>query len=309
MWDVVLDALLDTLKLLPFLFLLYLLIEVLEHKTELGKPSRALNGKFAPVIGSATGLIPLCGFSVMAAKLYERRHLTLGTLLAVFLATSDEAFLVLLLSGMEWSAKAVSILIICAVKLVLGISVGYLADAVLRKRTPVQALPAADFSTEHVHNEHEHDDHEHEHGEYSVCEHRHENRLNLYLWSPLLHSLKVAVFILLINFLFGALFFAAGEERVIAFLQAGYWVQPLIASLIGLIPNCASSVVVAETYAMGGISLGSCIAGLLVNTGLGTVVLLKNGKAWKRNLLIIGFLFAAGLVTGYLVNAVQLAVL
>ena len=115
MWDAILEALLDTLKLLPFLLLLYILIELMEHNTRIGRASGALSGKVGPLVGGATGLIPMCGFSVMAAKLYERKYVTLGTLLAVFITTSDEAFLVLLLSEMPWAEKAVSILAMCGI--------------------------------------------------------------------------------------------------------------------------------------------------------------------------------------------------
>ena len=110
MWDAVLDAVLDTLKLFPFLLLLYILIELMEHNTKVGRANAALSGRWAPLLGGATGLVPMCGFSVMAAKLYEKRYVTLGTLLAVFIATSDEAFLVMLVSDMSWANMAASIL-------------------------------------------------------------------------------------------------------------------------------------------------------------------------------------------------------
>lgn len=311
MWDVVLDALLDTLKLLPFLIILYIAIEFLEHKTAIGKPNGALNGKFAPLVGGATGLVPLCGFSVMAAKLYERRYITVGTLLAVFISTCDEAFIVLLSSGLGWAEKALSILAMCGVKFVVAVAVGYCADAVFKRETAV-AKPFPEHD-DHVRNEHEEDDHDgveahgHDHGDLSACEHKHVGNFNLYVLSPVLHALKVAAFVLLVNLAFGFLFYAAGEENVMNFLQAGYWYQPLIAAFIGLIPNCASSVVLAETYAVGGIAFGSCLAGLIANAGLGFVVLFKNVKEWKRNLALLAFLYALGAAVGYAVNAVALA--
>lgn len=157
MWDVVLDALLDTLKLFPFLLLLYILIELMEHNTRVGRANAALSGKWAPLIGGATGLIPMCGFSVMAAKLYEKRYVTLGTLLAVFIATSDEAFLVMLVSDMSWLNKLVSILSMCGIKLVLGALVGYSVDLINRRRRSVLPMSAL----------------EHEEG-YHVCGHEHE---------------------------------------------------------------------------------------------------------------------------------------
>ena len=316
MLDVVLDALLDTLKMLPFLFVLYVLIELLEHRTRVGAPSRALSGKAAPLIGGATGLIPLCGFSVMAGKLFERGLITLGTLLAVFIATNDEALLVLALAELSWQQKLLSIGVILAVKLVLAAAAGYLADVLFRGRAVTAPLPAPvhehghDHAHEHAHEHHDHDhdhDHEHDHEEFHVCEHKREGALTLYFLSPLLHALQVAAAILVVNFALGTLFFLVGEERVVGFLEgAGYWFQPLVAVLVGLVPNCASSVVLAETYAVGGLTLASCLAGLVTNTGLGILVLFQNAKAWKRNLAILGALTALGIAVGYAGNALML---
>lgn len=311
-WDVILDALLDTLKLLPFLFLLYVLIELMEHNTRVGRANRALTGRWAPLVGSATGLIPMCGFSVMAAKLYRHRHVTLGTLLAVFIATSDEAFLVMLVSDMSWLNKLVSILSMCGIKLLLGAGAGYLVDFAFRRRQTTQRQPLPEYD---VHG-HAHGEHEEEHGEacpaegeYTACEHAHaEKWAALYILSPLVHALKVAAFVLAVNLLFGFLFFFIGEDQVIHFLRgSGYWYQPLICSALGLAPNCAASVILAEVYAMGGISFGSCLAGLIVNAGLGYLVLFRHMKDWKENLLIVLGMFLLGMAAGYAVNGVELA--
>ena len=333
MWDVILDAVLDTLKLFPFLLLLYILIELMEHNTRLGRANRALSGRWAPLLGGATGLIPMCGFSVMAAKLYEKRYVTLGTLLAVFIATSDEAFLVMIVSEMSWPDKLVSILSMCGIKLVLGAGIGYAADLIGRRRgAQLVPMPAEHTEAEghvcdgaHMHEEaeehvcdgaHMYEEtggHTHGHGgeeEFTACEHKHGKRgnLSLYLVSPLLHSLKVAAFVLLVNLLFGFLFYFVGEERVIDFLQgSGYWYQPLICALLGFVPNCASSVIIAEVYAMGGIAFGSCLAGLIVNTGLGYLILFKNVSKWKRTLCICAFMIALGIAIGYAVNALSFA--
>lgn len=322
MWyEVILDALKDTAILFPFLFLMYLLVEVVEHNTKVGKPNRALTGKCAPLIGAVSGLVPMCGFSVMAAKLYRHRHLTLGTLLAVLITTSDEAFLVLLTSpasGFGWGDMAISVLAMAGIKLFLGISVGYLADFLANKKSApaLQSLPEC---TEHAHGEEEEEGreehghghgHEHAHGheEFSACEHHREGKVILYLVSPLLHALKVAAFILLVNLAFGYLFFALGEDNVVAFLQAGYWYQPLVCCLIGLVPNCASSVILAETYAIGGIAFGSCLAGLVTNTGLGCLALLRGKAENKQALYIVLFLVGLGIAVGYAVNGIALCI-
>ena len=332
MWyDVIVDALIDTLKLLPFFLLLYILIELMEHKTAVGKPSRLLSGHAAPLIGAATGLVPMCGFSVMAAKLYEHRHVTLGALFAVFICTSDEGLLVLLLSnadGFTWANKGITVALLLAVKLVLGVGVGYAIDLISRRKAKALApLPAPaehmhdhehehedahDCADAHVH-EHEDEDEDHEHGEcscgeLSVCEHKKSDALRVYLLSPLLHALEVASFVLLFNLAFGFLFWGVGEENVVGFLQgAGYWFQPLVCPLIGLIPNCASSVVLAETYAWGGIAFGGLLGGLVTNAGLGYIVLFRRKKDVKGALLIIGAMLFLGIVAGYAANAVALA--
>ena len=330
MWDAVLDAVLDTLKLFPFLLLLYILIELMEHNTKVGRANAALSGRWAPLLGGATGLVPMCGFSVMAAKLYEKRYVTLGTLLAVFIATSDKAFLVMLVSDMSWANKAASILSMCGIKLLLGAGIGYAADFFCRRRgAQLVPMPASQTAgAEHVCDAgqmHEEADHDHDHGhahseeghhhghahdeeEFTACEHKHgkKGNLSLYFVSPLLHALQVAAFVLLVNLIFGILMHYQ-EDAVTDFLQgSGYWYQPLICSLIGFIPNCASSVILAEVYAIGGISFGSCLAGLIVNAGLGYLVLFKNVRQWKRTLAVCLFMIALGIAVGYAVNAVSL---
>ena len=351
MWyDVIVDALLDTAKLLPFFLLLYILIELMEHKTAVGKPSRLLAGRAAPFIGAATGLVPLCGFSVMAAKLYEHRHVTLGALFAVFISTSDEALLVLLLSnaeGFTWANKGVAIALLLGAKLLLGVAVGYAIDLIFRKKTALAPMPAPehlhghadehDCADGHIHehaDEHEEgqscaeehihaeeDDEEHERGdchcaELTVCEHRKSDALRVYLLSPLLHALEVAAFVLVVNLAFGFLFwglgkgdFGAGQALVSTFMQgAGYWFQPLVCPLIGLIPNCASSVVLAETYALGGIAFGGLLGGLVTNAGLGYVVLFRRKRDVKGALIIIAAMLLIGVAVGYIANAIALAI-
>lgn len=326
-WEVILDALKDTAILFPFLFLMYIVIELLEHNTGAGKPNRALAGKCAPILGSALGTVPMCGFSVMAAKLYRNRHITLGTLLAVFIATSDEALLVLLTTPVLMPLdKVYSVLAMVGVKFVLGFAAGYLVDVIFTRSKAVEPLPAPCEHGEIPEEEHEEHMHEHEHEEehegehvhedahghsrahehYDACKHVDKSRVNVYLVSPLLHALQVAAFVLLVNLAFGYLFFALGEENVVAFLRAGKWIQPLVCSLIGLVPNCASSVVLAETFAVGGIEFGSCMAGLVTNAGLGILVLFRNKKEVKNAALIALFMYLFGVAVGYAANAFAL---
>lgn len=316
-WEVILDALLDTLKLFPFLLALYILIELMEHKTKMGHPSRFLSGRWAPIIGTATGLLPMCGFSVMAAKLYQRRHLTLGALLAVFIATSDEGLLVLLFSGAEWGFKLWSLLALVLSKLILGVAVGYLADLIFHRHALPIPVQHGHHGHGHTHDHHEEDGHTHEDGscecaELSVCEHKHESNATLYFVSPLLHALEVAGFVLLANLLFGFLIYGLGggnteqgNELVGNFMSgAGYWAQPILCALVGLIPNCASSVILSEVYALGGIGFGGLLGGLVANAGLGYLALFK-AENMKKSALIVVFMLILGIAAGYAACAVQ----
>ncbi len=334
--DVLLDALLDTLKLLPFLFVLYILIELMEHNTGVGRPRRALAGKWAPLLGAGLGIVPMCGFSVMAAKLYRHRHITVGALLAVLITTSDEALLVLLLAETPWLTKLVSILALVGVKFVLAVGIGYLADFLVGEK---QLAPLPDdkkegghvrdraFENDHAHHEHDHgheheqeheQEHEHEHGheageevhshgececnDLSPCEHKKENKFSMYVLSPLVHALKIAAFVLLVNFAFGLA--VALADPAVLMQGAAYWLQPVVCALIGLIPNCAASVILAEAYALGGIGFGGLVAGLVTGAGLGSFILLKETP--KRGCAIVAVLLLLGLITGYLANAAML---
>lgn len=282
MWDVVLDSLLDTLKIFPFLLLIYILIEILEHRTSLTHNRKILQGALAPLIGSATGIIPQCGFSVMAAKLYDRGHIRTGTLLAVFIATSDEA-LIIMLSDMNTAGWVMPLVLI---KLAVAVGVGYLVNFILsgEKLSDPGLLPDTE-----------------------VCGAAHANKsdLHVYLISPLLHSLKIALYLLLVNLVFGYLVYTVGEEAIAGAMSGGTFVEPIITALIGLIPNCASSVILTGAFSNGGILFGSFVGGLCSNAGLGLVILLKNTKKIKRNVLFVITLYLIAVATGIVVNLVM----
>lgn len=290
--EIVLDALLDTLKVFPFLFLIYVLIEILEHRTRLTQNRKILQGNLAPLIGAATGLIPQCGFSVMAAKLYDKNFIRTGTILAVFIATSDEA-LILLLSDIN-AAHAVMPLVF--IKLLYAVGVGYLANFVLPKSELEEVAP--------------HDVEAH------FCCSQHEGGLfgdgsdfKTYFVTPLLHSLKIAGYLLLVNLVFGYIIEIAGgvEDIATGAMVGGVYVQPLITGLIGLIPNCASSVIITGAYTNGAITFGSMVGGLCSNAGLGLVVLFKNTKALKRNILLVVTMYVLAVIAGIIINAVAAA--
>lgn len=299
-----LHALEDTLPLLPWILLLYILIELLESKADLTKINR-FGGKVGPLVGSATGLIPQCGFSIMAAKLFEQKYITVGTLLAIFIATSDEAFIIMLSSG----EGAVWVLPMLAVKILVGVAVGYAVDGIAkiigRGQVCVEIPSAYEEEPKTTHEifmraylkEKDVD-------VKCSCGRSHTEDVawKKYFLYPLLHTLKVAGFIFLVNFVLTAIIHSVGEEVFVAFMHRNRFLQPFLTSAIGLIPNCASSVVITETFLAGGITFGSCVAGLCANAGMGFVVLLKNVRQWKRNVTLIGICYGVAVVVGLLLN-------
>lgn len=283
--EIVLDALLDSLKVFPFLFLMYVLIEFLENRTNITKNKNILRGNLAPLLGAATGIVPQCGFSVMAAKLYDKKLIRTGTLLAVFLATSDEALIILLSSG----SSAIAVMPLIAVKFAVAVGIGYLFNALMRGEKLSELEEGEEI-----------------HGTPCGHDHEEDGKVRRYLVHPLLHSLEIFAYILVVNLAFGfAMHYAEGA--IASFLQGGYWYQPLIAGLVGLIPNCASSVLVTQSYVLGALSFGGMAAGLCANAGLGFVILFKNVKSWKRNLALLGILYVISVAVGYAVlGAMQL---
>lgn len=289
MWDAILDAFLDTLKIFPFIFVIYVLIELLEHKTSFTRDRERLQGGLAPLIGAATGIIPQCGFSVMAAKLYDRGLIRTGTLLAVFLATSDEALIILLSEG----SRADMIVPIIVIKLIVAVGVGYGANFLLAdEKLAVMPLSAEDD----VH--------------CFSCGREHDGKtdIKVYLVDPLLHSLKIELYLLIVNMVLGCIIYEIGEDAISSLIIGGPYLQPFITAAIGLIPNCASSVILTQTYIDGFMTFGSCVAGLCANAGLGFVVLLKNGKKLKRNLILIAVTYLISVLVGIFINSIALLI-
>ena len=302
--EILWHAVKDTLPLLPWILGLYIVIQLVETKVDTKKGDN-LGGKLGPVIGAATGLIPQCGFSVMAAKFFERKYITVGTLLAIFMATSDEAFILMLGSG----EGAVWVLPMLAVKIFVGIAVGYTADGLIKlfkggqvrveMPDPAEKAPknAKDFFMKQYMEEKE---------VTATCscgrQHDGDSPWKNYLLYPLWHTLRVAAFILLVNFALTAIIHSVGEDKFAAFMLGNRFLQPFVASLIGLIPNCASSVVLTETFLSGAITFGTCAAGLCANAGMGFVVLLRNTKKWKRNLAFVAVCYSVSVLVGVLLN-------
>lgn len=299
-----LHALEDTLPLLPWILLLYVLVELLESKADLTKINR-FGGKIGPLVGSATGLIPQCGFSIMAAKLFEQKYITVGTLLAIFISTSDEAFIIMLSSG----EGAVWVLPMLAMKILIGVAVGYAVDGIARligREQVCVEIPSAYEEEPRTTHEIFMRAYLQEKNVDVKCScgrsHTEDVAWKKYFLYPLLHTLKVAGFIFLVNFVLTAIIHSVGEDVFVDFMHRNRFLQPFITSVIGLIPNCASSVVITETFLAGGITFGSCVAGLCANAGMGFVVLLKNVRQWKRNVTLIGICYGVAVVVGLLLN-------
>lgn len=325
-WDVILDALIDTAKLLPLLFIVYYIIELIEYKYALKfQNNKFLKGKASPVIGALLGCVPQCGFSVVTTDLYSRRSVSIGALIAVYIATSDEA-IPLMISNPD---SILWLLALIGIKIVLGISIGYLAMylyKVIFKRKKEYVSPNNHnekvVEDDHSHNENDSKDIHNEQtsgvvlegnvGEINAetqsdvhdgCCHHHVGKKTFDWLHPLLHCLKISAFILVINLLFGFITeIWIGEEALTNFLASSLHWQPVLAIIIGLIPNCVSSVVITELFLMGGLSFGSLVAGLMVNAGIGLIILLKQNKNWKENLFIFLMLIIPSLIAGYALN-------
>lgn len=285
MWDTILDVLLDTAidgaKMLPFLFAAYLIIEYIEHRAS-DKLTHALShsGKLGVPIGALLGTVPQCGFSVVAANLYGGRIITAGTLIAVFVSTSDEALPVLLSDP----SAAGKLALLIPIKIVLAIAAGWLADALFFRRK--------EHCAPHCH----HDDERAEAVEH-ICEHcgcDHES-----IWvSALKHTGSTFLFLIIVLLAINLLSALIGEERIASIMLSGSIFQPFVTALIGLIPNCMPSVVIAELYASGTVSLGGAVAGLSTGAGLGLAMLFKINRHAKENIKIIVFIYVFAVVAG-----------
>ncbi len=311
MWDVLLDAFLDTIKLSWILLVFYILIELVEQKIAV-KMNSKLKSNYAVAVGAGFGIVPQCGFSVLASDLYSRRQITLGALLAVFIATSDEA-LPILFSHINEQGVWLKLLALILSKFVLALAVGYAIDLTLRyaRKKQSQIIKTEDAIEEHNHEKHEHN-HEREHSQEDeredeevdihkgCCGHhiddKKESKVKKYLVHPLLHTLKILAYILIINIIMGVIVYYVGEERLAEFMSKSGVLQPILVTLVGLIPNCASSVIITELFLGGAISFGSCLGGLIVNAGLGIAFLFKANKHIKENFAIVGGLFVFAVV-------------
>lgn len=276
MQDCLIDALLDTLKLLPYLFVTFLLLEFIEHKIN-SKKLLSRGQKAGPLVGGLLGALPQCGFSAMAANLFAGRVITIGTVVAVFLSTSDEMLPIMLGEQTDFSL----ILKIVGLKVLIGVAVGFMVDLLLGK-----------FFKKNQ---------KHDIGHLCEGEHCHCDEHNL-LVSALIHTLKTGAFLLVANVLIGLIIFWIGEENLGNFLLGSRPLTYFVASLVGLVPNCAGSIIITEFYLAGLISFGSMAAGLLTGCGLGLLLLFKNNKNWRENLTVTAIIYVVGVVAGLIID-------
>lgn len=294
MFNVIIDALIDTLKTVPLLFLIYLAIEYFEFRYS--KKMRELTekaGNAGPAIGAVTGSFPQCGFSVIISALYTQRLVTMGTLLAVYISTSDEAIPIIL----SEPKKAGVLLPLILTKIFLALFVGYLIDLIFRKRNKRILDHQQEFEDHKCHHNHNVD-------EVACCGHEIGEKLNIkdLIIHPLVHTARIFFFLLIASFTINYIFFALGDEGVRRLFLGHSIFQPVLTALIGLIPNCAASVAVTEMYLKGIISYGSVVAGLSAGGGLGLLVLFKENKNLKDTLLIITLLFGFSTLAGILIQ-------
>ena len=279
MKEIVLDTLLDALKLLPFLFVAFLIMEYIEHKfNEKNKNKISKAGKFGPIFGSLLGAVPQCGFSVMATNLYATRIITVGTLISIYLSTSDEMLPILISEG----AKASVIFEILIIKMIIGMVCGFVIDFILRKKHNEKDYEIKDFCLEH----------------HCDCNHG-------IIKSSVKHTLNIILFIVLVTFLLNTGIHYLGEEYIGKLFLKDSVFAPFVSSLIGLIPNCGASVIITELYLSGVISFASCISGLLTGSGVALLVLFKVNKNKKDNVKILLTLYLIGAISGLLIEFIS----
>ena len=274
-------AIQDVLHLIPFLFLTYLLLEWIEHKAAKKTAELAAKaGKLGPLAGGLLGAVPQCGFSASASSLYAGGVISAGSLIAIFISTSDEMLPIMISEKIE----PVRILLILGIKILCGILVGFAVDFVLRFNKKIDRKEKIAM----------------------ICEDENCRCHNGILLSSLIHTLQIAFFIFLFAFLIGLAIHLIGEDQLAAFASNAGVFTPLVAALVGLIPNCASSVVITELFLSGVISTGAMIAGLIANSGVGLLILFRVNKNIRANLFILLTVFASGAVVGILFDLLHI---
>ncbi len=320
MIDVLLDALFDTLKLIPWLLAVHLLISLFEVKNMRKlRVSKVLKGNLAPLLGTGVALLPQCGFSVIASELYSKKRIRVGTLVAVFIATSDEALPILLGTATLRPENWINLALLLGIKIVMALIAGYALNLLFKSRELAEAAEE-DGKTDYGCCGHavagapkeceENEEHRHEREEHGESKAQH--IWHTYLKHPLIHTGIISLYVLGVNLLLGTVIFLidayAGENAFETFMSGSVWLQPLVAALVGLVPNCASSVVITEMFVSGTLTLGATVTGLAVNAGIGIAVLIKENKNIGENFAIILGLVAYALSAGYIISVLMTAI-
>lgn len=282
MIDIIIDTLLDAIKIFPFLLIAFLIIEIIEHKlTTKTRDVILKSDKFGPLLGGVLGVIPQCGFSVLATNLYITRIISLGTLVSIYLSTSDEMLPILL-------SEKVNISIITELlltKFLIGMTCGFIIDFIIRKKSKSKKETVDE--------------------NYSICkdEHCHCEDENLFL-SSLIHTLKTLLFIIGVSFTLNVIMEYLGNEYISRIFMKDSFFSPFLSSLVGLIPNCGASVILTELYLNGAISMASVTAGLLTGSGVALLVLFKTNKDLKENLTILSLIYFIGAFSGVIIEII-----
>lgn len=280
MLDIILDTIIDSVKILPFLYLTFLLMEFLEHKlSNKSKDKLEKSGKFGPLFGGIFGAFPQCGFSVAATNLYVAHIITLGTLIAVYLSTSDEMLPILLSKGASFTL----ILKFLFIKGLIGIFFGFIIDFVFRKK----------IETSYIHE---------------ICDDDHCDCDHGIIKSSIKHTLNIFIFLIIISFLLNFVMSYYGEDKLRSLFLDNNIFSPFISSLIGLIPNCGASVIITELYLSNVISFGSALAGLLTGSGVAILVLFKVNHNIKENIKILSLIYFIGVFCGIIMNFLGISI-
>lgn len=273
---IIVHTLKDTITLIPFLFIAFLIIELIEHK--FSKKTKELitkSGKLGPLVGASLGAVPQCGFSVVATNLYTTRIITLGTLISIYLSTSDEMLPILISRNIDISI----IVMILLIKIFVGMSAGFIIDFFYRNKKKK---------------------------DFKICEHDHCACEESIIKSSIVHTIKIYLFIVLITFILNLCFHYISEDILKSIFFNNSIFAPFLSSLFGLIPNCAASVMITELYLNNVISLGTAIGGLLTGSGVALAVLLKSNDNKKGTLTIITLLYSIGVLSGIILNLIGL---
>lgn len=283
MLDTLSDTVLDTLKLIPFLLLTYLFMEFIEHKTsEKAEETIKKAGKFGPVLGGILGIVPQCGFSASAASLYSGRLISLGSLVAIFLSTSDEMLPVFISNQVDPKVIGRILLVKALTAIVIGLVIDLIMSFLQKEKKEVEI--------------------------HSICEHDHCHCENGIFKSALHHTVSITLFIFIISLAINIVIFFIGEDSIGKLFLDIPVLGCAVSALVGLIPNCAASVVITELYLSGVISSAAMISGLLTGCGIGILVLFRTNKNIKENLGITLLMYLLGVAAGIIFELTNVVV-